>query len=219
MNFLSNSIFTISGDSPGLNRVIDKITVVFLDGSIAYSANSYFSEDALYPLADTPKVIVYDECLGTNTEDGVYHYHSYSPCILPPGISKNVVGLCDDNASCKKNKMSYAMSFIDKRYKTQMVIGVAKDGRMVYGPFKTDGSLWNSCDVDMCNGAIIDGKYAYVATVFYPYLVGCWGPSNSGEFVPSCTANPRKCLAGSVASHIYFTSVLAALALSILMLF
>jgi hypothetical protein len=36
--------------------------------------------------------------------------------------------------------------------------------------------------------------YAYVSTVFYPYVVGCWGPGNVGKYLAaSCTENARVC--------------------------
>lgn len=69
------------------------------------------------------------------------------------------------------------------------MIGLAKDGRLIYGPFDENGKLWRACDLDLCNGRIINGHYAYVATPYYPYLIGCWGPSNNITFQPSCTSN------------------------------
>lgn len=55
---------------------------------------------------------------------------------------------------------------------------MAKDGRLIYGPYNEDGNLFQPCDLDLCNGCLINGFYSYVATAFYPYIVGCWGPSN-----------------------------------------
>ena len=73
------------------------------------------------------------------------------------------------------------------------VIGIAKDGHLIYGPTLTkDGG------VDACNGIIFDGgkgdgvlrSYGYVATTTFPYVVGCFGPSNYPEFGVTCTSNP-----------------------------
>lgn len=33
-------------------------------------------------------------------------------------------------------------------------IGIAKDGHKIMSPFKADGTLWQPCDVDACNGVI-----------------------------------------------------------------
>jgi len=62
-------------------------------------------------------------------------------------------------------------------------VGLAKDGHVIWGPYKEtdDGSfrLWESCDVDICNGAFVNGSYGYASTLFHPYTVGCWGPGKS----------------------------------------
>ena len=66
--------------------------------------------------------------------------------------------------------------------KTLRPIGIAKDGHKIYGPYNENGQLWEPCDVDYCNGRYINGEYVYVVTMFYPYIVGCWGPANTGSF-------------------------------------
>ena len=56
------------------------------------------------------------------------------------------------------------------------MIGLARDGRIVYGPYNEDGELWTKEDHDICNGVYLeDGSYAYVSTTYYPYNIGCWG--------------------------------------------
>lgn len=52
---------------------------------------------------------------------------------------------------------------------------------------------YNDCDVDVCNGMKIGGHYAYVATFFHPYIMGCYGPGDSPNLYHQCSANPRKC--------------------------
>ena len=52
-------------------------------------------------------------------------------------------------------------------------IGIAKDGHIVWGPYKANGAAWGPCDVDVCNGAWVGGYYGYVATDFHPYLPAC----------------------------------------------
>ena len=59
------------------------------------------------------------------------------------------------------------------------VLGIAFDGHVIYGPYDASGNLWQPCAVDICNGIWFGDLYAYVATSFHPYFVGCWGPANS----------------------------------------
>lgn len=94
---------------------------------------------------------------------------------------------------------------------------MAKDGRVIYGPYKIDGTLWQPCEVDVCNGVLEGSNYFYVATMFFPYFVGCWGPGNAAmNLAPSCSANPRIC--GSFGSSLY-TSVMLVLSALVFMTF
>src|SRR6202020_871258 len=70
------------------------------------------------------------------------------------------------------------------------VIGVAKDGHVIYGPYLSSNTRVTS-GFDICNGMFYDsiGNYAYFATSTYPYLVGCFGPGNYPSFSPNCTTN------------------------------
>lgn len=72
------------------------------------------------------------------------------------------------------------------------MIGLAKDGHKIYGPYDDDGENWQPGDVDVCNGRFINGEYAYVTTRFYPYTIGCWGPGPvTSTFSPTCTQNSK----------------------------
>ena len=73
-------------------------------------------------------------------------------------------------------------------------MGIAKDGHLIVGPFDDNGNAWQPCDVDVCNGKIIDGHYVYVLTMFYPYSIGCWGPVTGASYPISCTTNERVCI-------------------------
>ena len=59
-------------------------------------------------------------------------------------------------------------------------IGIAKDGRVIYGPYNEVGSRWTYSELDNCNGVYVgaEGTYSYAATGFFPYMIGCWGPGN-----------------------------------------
>jgi hypothetical protein len=59
------------------------------------------------------------------------------------------------------------------------VLGISKDGLPVYSPYYKGGNAYTFCEVDICNGMMIDGYYSYVATFFHPYIIGCYGKGNN----------------------------------------
>jgi len=73
------------------------------------------------------------------------------------------------------------------------VFGISKDGRPIYTPYYDNGETYDSCDVDECNGMMIDGHYSYVSTEFHPYVMGCYGPGAGSDYAQSCSQNPRTC--------------------------
>jgi hypothetical protein len=76
-------------------------------------------------------------------------------------------------------------------YKNLTVIGIAKDGHVIYGPYLSLG-LQVTSGFYICNGMFYDsiGNYGYFATTTYPYITGCFGPGNYPSFAPICTTNP-----------------------------
>jgi hypothetical protein len=111
------------------------------------------------------------------------------------------------------------MAYVPSTRQGMNPIGVSKDGRVIYGPYKVDGTPWQPCDVDVCNGLRLGAYYGYVATIFHPYIVGCWGPGNYPSLSQSCSSNPRKCIATKSsgtylvpAALAFFAMVLALLA-------
>ena len=85
-------------------------------------------------------------------------------------------------------KAAYAA---DLPYRTST--GLAKDGRPIYSPLHSGGSEYDPCDVDICNGKMIKGHYAYVTTTFHPYIMGCYGKGSSPNLYQRCSTNPRLC--------------------------
>lgn len=136
--------------------------------------------DPLYPAAygtvtDTSSAKEsFDTCLGHPTPDGVYHYHVMAPCSYNTYYGST--GSCSTNTSCNGKELTYGYGAYPK---SLTPVGLSKDGHIIWGPYKADGTLWDDCDVDVCNGADIDGYYGYAATTFHPYFVGCFGPGNS----------------------------------------
>lgn len=69
------------------------------------------------------------------------------------------------------------------------LLGFALDGRRIYGPYDSTGTLAGGLDV--CNGrweqqanGTDDGSsepyvYTYRASPSFPYLIGCWGPAGA----------------------------------------
>ena len=121
-----------------------------------------------------------DMCLSHPTPQGYYHYHSWSPCIKGSGSKEVAPGACADNEKCS-NKEFFDLT-LDLAYKDKAnyggIIGVAKDGHLIVGPYNENGELWACNEHDVCNGTFLDdGSYAYVSTTTFPYVVGCFGPA------------------------------------------
>ena len=93
-----------------------------------------------------------DRCHGHPQESGVYHYHSLTNCIA-------------DKPDAAGNSP---------------LVGYAIDGFGIYGSYE-HGKQLTSADLDACHGKVSvvkwDGRkvkmYHYVATVDFPYTVGC----------------------------------------------
>jgi hypothetical protein len=132
-----------------------------------------------------------DQCMSHTSGLGYYHYHAPSPCLGDTTLSATVPASCYKTSSCWGN---YA-DFITSHYsKTQRPIGLANDGHIIWGPYDSTGALFNPCNLDHCNGAVIDGVYGYASTTQFPYLPGCYGPASSRDSIqPQCTMNAPTC--------------------------
>eukprot|EP01062_Namystynia_karyoxenos_P081500 TRINITY_DN8978_c0_g2_i1.p1 TRINITY_DN8978_c0_g2~~TRINITY_DN8978_c0_g2_i1.p1 ORF type:complete len:1061 (+),score=245.94 TRINITY_DN8978_c0_g2_i1:84-3185(+) len=137
---------------------------------------------------DAPEKV--DKCLAHPQANGVFHYHVLPPCLYSTTIAaEGNQPLRNDDA---KTRALQGYSGSDGL----RVIGIAKDGNVVFGPYNADGTLITG--VDVCNGRhltfsnIAGGgtHYSYVATSTFPYFVGCFGPGSRPSFTPTCTSNP-----------------------------
>jgi len=92
--------------------------------------------------------------------------------------------MCKDEDSCKEGPIDFAIS---KAYTDTStygeILGISRDGHMVYGPYNSDGELWTCADHDICNGAFIDGNYVYLSTTTFPYILGCFGPAEGVQTI------------------------------------
>ena len=124
-------------------------------------------------------------------------YTTASPCLFGAQAKQSFQRECSECSVAEIITKSYSSLPPSSTGKTvtsnKTVIGIAKDGHLIYGPTLTkDGGF------DACNGIIFDGgkgdgvlrSYGYVATTTFPYVVGCFGPANYPEFGVTCTSNP-----------------------------
>mmetsp|Transcript_19302 Transcript_19302/g.40438 ORF Transcript_19302/g.40438 Transcript_19302/m.40438 type:complete len:186 (+) Transcript_19302:428-985(+) len=92
-----------------------------------------------------------------NSDYGMYHYRMIPPCLNPnflkdKTISYLQVGDCL-NSDCKNDVIEWALrGYQDGEWAVKKIIGLSKDGRPMYGPYDDNGELWQTDDVDACNG-------------------------------------------------------------------
>eukprot|EP00347_Sterkiella_histriomuscorum_P003120 403365514 len=124
---------------------------------------------------------------------GFYHYYSYSPCIKELPSTTQLFDQCfKDDTSCLTDESNIETAF--SQLDTLEVIGIAKDGHIIISPLNSAGGFYQPCEMDACNGITIEGQYYYVASVFHPYTVGCWGPARQLKVKQACSANTNICV-------------------------
>ncbi|CDW74997.1 UNKNOWN [Stylonychia lemnae] len=193
----------------------NSIVGVARNGVFIFSGLTFDDYDAFFPASygakNLPKKVSVDLCLGTTETYNVYRYHMYSPCMFDITVRYSQGG-CTTSAICRNDVIDYAKKMTLATQRTFLPIGLAKDGRIIYGPYKENGNLWQPCEVDICNGRLFGDNYAYVATMFFPYVVGCWGPGNLGmNYKAECSSKPRLCKSGFQSLQSPFLIVIATL--------
>jgi hypothetical protein len=101
---------------------------------------------------DAPAYEIQDRCNGHPERNGRYHYHDWSPCMVPSGHPAN------------------------------QPVGWMLDGFPILGPYDQNGRPFTNADLDACHGRVgeveIDGRiattYHYRFTLEYPYTIGCF---------------------------------------------
>ena len=152
--------------------------------------------DAVATEADTM-----DKCL-THSSPGPgrqIHYHSLGLCMKPSDWTSTtlVPTLCKDDDDCKDEPFDWALKSWTTTTGYGGDVGLARDGHVIKGPYDENGELWDCNDHDICNGTFIsDGSYVYVATSTFPYIVGCWGPSETQLHAATCSSNSCGAVAG-----------------------
>ncbi|CAF1328451.1 unnamed protein product [Adineta steineri] len=167
-----------------------------IDNVPILNVNSANDVDPFYPPAGYTAESV-DSCLAHPQVAGIYHYHMASGCAVSPPTGN--ISSCSATAACAADIASYSLTTFPSSAKKLTVIGIAKDGHVIYGPYLASGNLVTS-GIDICNGMFYDsiGNYAYFATTKFPYITGCFGPGNYPSFGPSCTTNGQSSYTMSV---------------------
>lgn len=162
---------------------------VSISGTAYYNGISGEDVDPIVPSSygknDDPEdgVEMNDSCFGHPGGIGDYHYHSASPCMVDAAKGASGAVNVGTEFDAKGEIILGAIKDAWGRERPyRSVAGISKDGRPIYGPFYDNGKMYADCDVDVCNGAIINGNYAYVMTDFHPYVMGCYGPGNYPAF-------------------------------------
>ena len=166
---------------------------IALTGGYIYNALALGNLDAVENEGDT-----LDICMSHATPQGSFHYHFAGACLkrdFGGWSDTEAPNLCSSYDDCILRTGSFTRSYVTDnqtkaytRYNWDDVIGLARDGHVIIGPYHTGGSTWG-CSRDQCNGRFIDGSYVYVSSDSYPYVVGCWGPGPAIEFGPICSNN------------------------------
>lgn len=154
-------------------------------------------KDYFQALSDIPYRKGYDECLvaiepasattfngAVQTHaPGVINYKTMSPCmVIPPStIPDFCTGTTGAPTECDENPWLWMARTTSSGWPTKDnyggILGLARDGHVIVGPYNEAGELWACDEHDFCNGTFLaDGSYAYVMTTTFPYVVGCWGP-------------------------------------------
>lgn len=141
---LSNVVCNINNQASapsGSNLVvnggqIDTVAGVSVDGVAIMNVNSANDVDPFYPTGGFSAETV-DACLGHPNTQNMYHYHIGSACAVNP--PSGTISSCAGTSSCSSSIASYSISLFSS-YKTLTVIGIAKDGHVIYGPYDSSGT-------------------------------------------------------------------------------
>jgi hypothetical protein len=125
----------------------DSVVGVALNGVLLFAGTSEYGYDAFFPAAygnkKSPRAVETDICLGTSSFSNTYRYYMFSPCIYESTLKK-VAAPCSSELypGCSTDVRTHALAYVPRQLHTITPVGVAKDGRVIYGPYKQDGTLW-----------------------------------------------------------------------------
>ncbi|CAF2565101.1 unnamed protein product [Rotaria sp. Silwood2] len=113
---------------------VNSIAGISIDGVPIFNVDSTSNQDVYYPITGPPTDWG-DQCFAHPSLDSIYHYHIDSGCALEPPVGQTT--LCNNIPPCRRDGASYSMSMF-RDYQNLTVLGVAKDGHVVYGPYTPD---------------------------------------------------------------------------------
>ena len=204
----------------GADVVDSERTMAFAINGVAFQFANAINEDPVAPITDTNEQPL-DICLGHNqlNGNGMYHYHAVSPCISKTFLDKVDIRerttQCVNYAECSHDVVAWSLSGFEEM-KRKSVIGLSKWGQILYGPYDDSGEVWQTQDVDACNGVWSADKseYFYAATRWHPYAGGCQGPYNFPQLGPDelyaqCSRNgmDQSAHAAEVVSNVWSANV------------
>lgn len=187
----------INGMSKSYSKADLYKTKTLGEGPIGFSLNGVPFHSALD--RDNVEVVQgqhadkHDECMGYIGNEGNYMYRTVPPCLFSDTDKKgqgrrekyfehrNEPPLKYD-AFTFQNAFGYYINDYELYWTTKVagapfVIGYAIDGYPIYSPFDEDGKEHEGLDI--CNGKFSNGQYAYYSTLYFPYTLGCFGPTAS----------------------------------------
>jgi len=128
----SGSNYVLNSGSTQLNTLAG----ISIDGVSIFNVNSANNVDPFFP-AGGYAVETVDACLGhPSPSNNAYHYHAASGCAFT--ASNSSILSCTSTAACNSNVATYSVSTFSS-HNTLTVIGIAKDGHIIYGPYTSAG--------------------------------------------------------------------------------
>lgn len=118
----------------------DQVVGMAINGVFIFSGTTPYGFDAFFPRVygsyNSTKSITPDFCLGTSEFASSYRYYMFSPCLYPTA-ARTYAAPCDNDKypTCNTDPVKWALSFVPSNKKNINPIGIAKDGRMIYGPY------------------------------------------------------------------------------------
>jgi hypothetical protein len=109
---------------------------ISVDGVPILNVNSANNVDPFYPAGGfSPETV--DACLGhPSPSTNGYHYHIGTGCALNPP-SGSILS-CLSTAACNSSIANYSITSFSS-YRSLTVVGIAKDGHIIYGPYTSAG--------------------------------------------------------------------------------
>ncbi len=133
---MARSSHFVSSLQSQLSTPLPTTAGVAVDGVSIFNSNSANQVDPFYPAGGFSSEGA-DQCLSHPGGTGELHYHISSGCMVNPPQS-NLTG-CSPQIGCLNNVAPYSLQMFSS-YKTLTVIGIAKDGHVIYGPYLSSGT-------------------------------------------------------------------------------